>query len=354
MTRGENKNSPLVILIVKIKILSFRKEKNMATKKIRMKQYNGIDYDTCLLETKSDLIVDKGASNGVASLDENGKIPINQINLSDTDINLSNEIKNALELTGENLKDKDALLELVNSWRSGLYCWIKTSVYNQIAYGASTRVDLMESGYARSYVTVYTSYTISGSDIILIGGVTKSNGANMNGYYGYKNNDPTTYPTPYRLSGTLGIDSNVSGGWGLCDGEAIYYVKKYGAISGNAFSKTSNTFPKNGELNGVYYKYLGKIGYELPASITYGTYKGTGVGTVTIPTSRKALFAIVKMQSSANAFIWTQNNDVGISLTSSSNNSVSTTTSIASNESSFVIPEAYNTENYFYTYLLIG
>ena len=52
----------------------------MATNKnIRMKQYNGTDYDTLYPEVTSANITDKGAANGVPSLDSNGKVPSSQL-----------------------------------------------------------------------------------------------------------------------------------------------------------------------------------------------------------------------------------------------------------------------------------
>ena len=48
--------------------------------KVRMKEYNGVDYDIIHPETESGVITDKGLANGVASLNENGKIPNEQIN----------------------------------------------------------------------------------------------------------------------------------------------------------------------------------------------------------------------------------------------------------------------------------
>ena len=49
------------------------------TKNIRIKQFNGADYDILYPETKSSNIIDKGVSNGVASLDTNGKVPVAQL-----------------------------------------------------------------------------------------------------------------------------------------------------------------------------------------------------------------------------------------------------------------------------------
>ena len=48
-------------------------------KNIQMKQFNGTDYDNLYPKTKSSNIIDKGASNGIASLDTNGKVPVEQL-----------------------------------------------------------------------------------------------------------------------------------------------------------------------------------------------------------------------------------------------------------------------------------